>query len=125
MKAANSNVESSVRPYISIVNTGPFINHSSILKKENMMFSSRMSAAIKAEPRDVLTANQYVEELAMVGQFATLSTEGRYIFEFYKFLTKVQIMSDGHPISFRLFRQLYQERKFDYLERKFIKYSLQ
>lgn len=90
-----------------------------------MVFSSLMPATIKAEARDVLTANQYVEELEMVAQFATLSKEGRYIYEFYKFLTKVQIMSDGRPISFRLFRKLYQEHKFDDLERKFAKYNLE
>lgn len=48
--------------------------------------------------------------------------DGKYIFEFYRFLTKLQIVNNGRPISFHLFKKLYQSHQLDDVEKVFVKY---
>lgn len=55
-------------------------------------------------------------------QLSDNDAAGKYIFELYKFLTKVQIVNDGRPISFDLFRRLYQTRRLGGVHRAFVDY---
>lgn len=123
---------------MSIISSGNFTNNSAIvcLDSNKKLPALTLGAAsssttttdsgFKLEPvvsRDYLTASEYVDEIEMVSRLESdSSAEGNYTFELYKFVTKLQILNNGRPMSFRLFRKLYQRRQLEDVERIFVKY---
>lgn len=118
---------------VSIISSGTFTNNSALVcfddKKKFPALGASCTysdAGLKLEPiasKDYLTASEYVDEIEMVASLESNSpVNGKYIFELYRFVTKLQIVSNGRPISFRLFRKLYQSRHLDDVEKIFVKY---
>lgn len=120
-------VSESANSYVSIISTGNFINNASVVGFNPQQPAAGPSSlspllAITSGSWETLTPRQYVDELEMLPLLASNLENGEYFAEFYKFLTKLQIMLDGSPIGFRLFRKLYNARHLENVERQFARY---